>query len=272
VAHGAAAGDLDAVPLVHQGETLGALVVARRFGAPPPVGRQALLEGLARQAAVAVAAVTLTEGLQRSRTRLLTAQEEERNRLRRDLHDGLGPQLTGIALGLDLAVGQVASLDQPTATMLDRLQGEVRVAIDDVRRIARDLRPGPLDEAGLGPALRALGATAARADLEVEVDVPDHLPTPEPRVEVAIYRIAAEALTNVVRHAGARRCTVHLRAGPDLELVVSDDGCGRPADAVEGVGLSSMRDRAEQAGGRWALESVDPHGCRVVATFPGTPT
>lgn len=172
-----------------------------------PERERELVANLARQAAAAVANVRLAEDLRRSRERIITAREEERRRLRNDLHDGLGPQLTGIALGLDV----VADGAPPTsAAAIEQLRGELQDAIVDIRRLVHDLRPPRLDDAGLAGALQEAADRASRTGLAVTVDVATGGAPLPAAVEVAAYRIATEALTNFVRHAAAASCRLSV--------------------------------------------------------------
>lgn len=266
ISHGAAPADVTRIPLVHQGRTMGALVVGKRPGQRDiPKRERTLLEDLASQAAVAAANVVLTEDLRRSRERIVTAREEERQRLRNDLHDGLGPQLTGVALGLDL-VAEGAEADGLGAAA-DRLRVEVEEAIADVRRLVQGLRPPRLDEVGLCGALREVLTRTERSGLRLHADLPEESLTLPAAVEVAVYRIATEAVTNVVRHAHARSCTVSLHVGPDVRLRVTDDGTGWRG-TPEGVGTTSMRERAEELGGSCTIGRTDDGGCVVDARIP----
>jgi signal transduction histidine kinase len=259
------------VPLLHQEERLGRLVVDVPPGRPFTPADGALLEDLARHAAVVVKAVYLDLDLSASRARLVTAREEERRRLRRDLHDGLGPALAAIVLKLD-AVGRVA----PDARdLVAELRTEARSAIEDIRRLVDDLRPPALDEVGLVAAVRQRAASLSRAgeeSLVVEVDGPASPPELAAAVEVAAYRIATEAVTNVVRHAGASRCVVTVSVNGVLEVTVADNG-RRPWDASRvGVGWSSMRDRAAELGGTCEISRRAEGGTLVRAVLPLNPS
>jgi two-component system NarL family sensor kinase len=264
------------LPLEYRGTTVGELVAAPRSGDEQltPADLR-LLHDLARQAGVAAHAVRLTHDLRRSRERLVTAREEERRRLRRDLHDGLGPSLAGIALEIESARGLIDRDPGEAREMLGRLRGEVQEAIADIRRIAYDLRPPTLDELGLVAAVREqaarLGGGNARGDdgLRVTVETPDSLPALPAAVEVAAYRIALEALTNVLRHARASSCVVRITVNGALELEVRDDGAGLNGHPSKSVGLVSMRERAEELGGSLSVESGSgAPGTVVRATLP----
>jgi signal transduction histidine kinase len=260
----------ETLPLVHQGEPVGSLVLGLRPGEAgfSPADRR-LLGDLARQAGVAVSTVRLTADLQRSRERLVTAREEERRRLRRDLHDGLGAQLAGLTVQTGVLRGLICRDPAAAEALAGELRGELRTAIADIRRLVHGLRPPALDELGLVGALQRLAESCGADGLAVEVDVPGALPTLPAAVEVAAYRIVQEALTNVVRHAGARSCRVRLGADAGaLTVEVTDDGTGIAAAVTPGVGLSSMRERAAETGGACEVTAAPDGGTRVLARLP----
>jgi signal transduction histidine kinase len=219
--------------------------------------------------AVAAHAVRLNADLQRSRERLVAAREEERRRLRRDLHDGLGPTLAGIALQLEsaraLATADAAASDR----LLARLVEETRIAIADVRHLVYDLRPPALDEVGLVGALQQQAARFPALDVTIDADI-DAADLPA-AVEVAAYRIATEALTNAARHSSARACRVRIALNGALELEIADDGAGIGPDSRPGVGLASIRERAAELGGTCTFGSGD-RGTVVRAKLPLVPT
>jgi signal transduction histidine kinase len=219
---------------------------------------------------VAVHAVRLTSDLQHSRERLVSTREEERRRLRRDLHDGLGAQLAG----LNIQAGTLRRLipRDPDAAddLVVELREELRSAISDIRRLVYDLRPPALDDLGLIEALRRLAERYGSEDeqLSVLVEAPEDLPNLPAAVEVAVYRIVQEALTNVVRHARAKSCVVRLAVNEDVALEIVDDGVGIPAERSAGVGLSSMRERASELGGSCVVQSVPKGGTQVLVRLP----
>ena len=271
VASGRAVAGTEDWPLLHQGVPVGTLVLGLRPGESTfSAADRRLLSDLARQAGVAVSAVRLTADLQRSRERLVTAREEERRRLRRDLHDGLGAQLAGLTVQTGVLRSLISRDPEAADALAAELRGELRTAIGDVRRLVHDLRPPALDELGLAGALQRL-ADRIGADgtaLRVEVRADDLPPLPA-AVEVAAYRIVQEALTNVVRHAGASRCCVTVAVeGTDLAVTVTDDGTGPTADRVAGVGLASMRERAAETGGTCEMGPGPDGGTRVAARLP----
>jgi signal transduction histidine kinase len=259
----------ETVPLRVGGRELGRLqVAARNPGEPYTDGDRRLLAALAPQVAVVVRALELAEALEAQRDRVVAATRQERQRLRRDLHDGLGPSLSGVSLGLQALQDARAADDQATADqLLARIGEEVTTAVREVRRILDDLRPAVLDATRLPDAIRRHAAVVSSGPLEVSVDAADlpHLP---PAVETAAYRITQEALTNVVRHAGAHHAHVTLDASDAaLTVTVTDDGHGINGGGHDGVGLASMRQRAQALRGTLRVDSGD-HGTTVVATLP----
>jgi len=267
-------GDGVVVPLHHQGELVGRLVVAPRSPHEPLSARDhRLLQDIAHQAGALAHSVRITSALQHSRQRLVTAREEERRRIRRDLHDGLGPSLASQTFQLDAALERLGHDPDGATDLLVALKHHNQQLVADIRRLVHELRPPALDELGVTGALVAHAGQLEHAGrLTIDVDTtPDPLPTLPAAVEVAAYRIAREALTNVVRHAGASRCTVRLEAtGSQLSITVTDDGTGLEQPVRAGVGLTSMRERAEELGGTFQAVPATPTGTRVHATLPIT--
>src|SRR5215212_1285799 len=270
-AYGSPRGEPETLPLVYQREELGRLVLSPRApGEGFSESDRSLLEDLARQAEVAVHAVRLTTDLQHSRERLVATREEERRRLRRDLHDGLGAQLAG----LNVQAGTLRRLiprDPDAADVLVvELRDELRSAIADIRRLVYDLRPPALDDLGLVESLRRLAEHYGSEGEQLRVSVKAHedLPDLPAAVEVAVYRITQEALTNVVRHARARTCVVRLAVNDNVALEIVDDGVGIPEERSAGVGLSSMRERAAELGGSCVVQSIPKGGTQVLVRLP----
>ncbi len=257
------------LPLVYQQQEIGELRVAPRDQreALDPADR-ALLETVVRQAGAALRGVQLTRDLRRSHLELVTSREEERRRLRRDLHDGLGPALASLTLGLDAARNLLDSEPKSVSPLLLELRQQVQAVIKDVRRLVYDLRPPALDELGLVGALREQVGQYEQQGLSVEVRAVESLPPLPAAVEVAAFRIVQEALTNVTRHAKARACRVTLEAAADLNVIIEDDGVGLPATVRPGVGLNSMRERAIELGGRFCIRALDRGGTVVSVTLP----
>lgn len=207
--------------------------------------------------------------MQRARTRLVTAREEERRRLRRDLHDGLGPQLASQTLALDAAGGLIRADPAAADEMLVQLRDQTGDAVAGIRRLVYDLRPPVLDDRGLLAALAEQAARFEHDGLRVTLDLPDVLPALPAALDVALYRIALEAVTNVVRHARASSCDIALRTEPGwIVLLVRDDGRGLPPDHVSGVGCASMRERAAELGDSVTVESRSAYGTGVTARLP----
>ena len=263
-------------PLVYQGETLGSLAVAHRSARDEfrPAER-ALLTAFARQAGVVAHNAALTQALLQSRAVLVETREEERRRIRRDLHDGLGPTLATVSLSLGAAAEHLDD-DTELAALLRDLEAEVLHAIGDIRRLVYDLRPPALDDLGLIGALQGQahhlgvsdqkGHSARGVVIAIEADGSDAgLPS---AVELAAYRVAVEAMTNVVRHAQATRCVVAVERNHQLVIRVEDDGVGLRADTPRGLGLRSMRERVIELGGSLRFEPRTPTGTTVRAAFP----
>jgi signal transduction histidine kinase len=265
------------LPLLHQGEEVGLLLVDDEPGGRLTDPGRALLADLARQAGAAVHGVRLTaslrstaEQLQTARERLVVAGEEERRRLRRNLHDELAPTLAAAGLTAATAADLLGRDADAAARALDRLQRGLTAAVADIRRLVDELRPVLLDEHGLAGAIRERAEELA-PQLRIAVDVPAPLPELPAAVDVAAYRICQEALMNVLKHASATQVRVRLAvAGGSLELEVTDDGVGTvPAVAGgRGVGLTSMRERAEELGGSCTVAGRPGEGSRVAVRLP----
>ncbi|GAA3153103.1 hypothetical protein GCM10010486_18660 [Nonomuraea roseoviolacea subsp. carminata] len=253
----------ESVPLLHRGERVGTLLLGERLRARD----RGLVGELAPHVAVAVHAHRLGADLERSHGRMLAARQEERDRLLYELHDGLGPGLAALALQTDRGRRLVDTDPDKAKKVMSELSQRIRATVEDVRTIVNDLRPPPLDDLGLAGALAELGRGFA-GDLTVEVEVPPDLPALPPPVELAAYRITAEALTNAVRHAMASRCTVTLSATDTLELRVRDDGVGVGAPVRRGFGLASMRRRSEELNGTFELLTGDGPGTHVLVRLP----
>jgi signal transduction histidine kinase len=212
----------------------------------------------------------LAQDLIESRGQTIAAVEEERRRLRRDLHDGLGPRLSGVAFTSDAARNLIRTDPDAAAEMVAQLRADTVAAIEEIRRMVYAMRPPALDELGLVPALRqqAVGLRNRDGDpVAVDVTAPEDLPDLPAAVEVAAYRIVTEALTNVARHSSSASAAVRLeRDAVGLRLEVTDHGT-RNGAWRPGVGLSSMRERAAELGG--TLEAgPGPSGGRVSALLP----
>lgn len=291
---------LSSYSLVHRGEKLGNLLVANRSpGEAFSVSDHRFLDMLVNQTSAIVKSATasidlhrVAEDLRESRERLVLAREEERRRLRRNLHDDLAPRLAALALTASAAETLLQSDPAKTKSILIELQTVIRSTVSDIRRLVHDLRPPALDELGLAGAIQERINDLCRplkpledggsiqqevpAALQFRLHAPDRLPLLPAAVEVAAFRIVTEALVNVVRHANASLCEVTIRLGQALEVEIIDDGQG-VRDKLEstgpgGIGTHSMRERAEELGGYCLIEAVQPRGTRVLAYLPITDT
>jgi signal transduction histidine kinase len=256
-------------PLVVGGATLGALVVGLQPGERRVSPRDDEVLRVVGPAFAQILHVrALSDQLRASRSRVVTAVEDERRRLRRDLHDGLGPTLTGVAYAADAATTSVTTDPDAATAMLTAIQTNARDAIREVRRLVNGLRPPALDELGLVGAVRQQAATLVAADghpLAVEIHA-DPLPVLPAAVEVAAYRIVVEAITNTARHSGTHQAEVDLRfSSGTLHVTVTDPGSARTA-WQPGIGLKSMRERVEQLGGHLHA-APGPSGAVVTASF-----
>ena len=231
--------------------TVGAAVVRHQL-----LDQRADVEGLNRR----------VEDLSMSRRHIVNEREEERVRLRRELHDGLGPSLAAIGLGLRQLQQRTGDGD---GSVVRQLADEVQRAVSEVRRICDGLRPAALNELGLVGALTESIEPLQRFGPRITLTVAD-LPTLAPAVEVAAFRIVMEAVTNAVRHADAQHVQVRVGYDDGVTLHVADDGGGLAEDRVPGVGLRGMSDRADEVGGRLTISSGSPVGTAVHAWLPAT--
>lgn len=263
--------DCLALPAVSAGVLVGRLLVTPRATdsefAPSELR---LLTDLVRHAAPALQALQLTVELRESRQSLVRARAEERRRIQRDLHNGVGPALAG----LRMQIGAVRSLldggaQETAAKTLTEIERQVVDCATEVRNLLVGLRSPLLDSLGLLGALRyqahRLGVDGS---LAIAVDAPDDLPRLPAAVEEATLAIVSEAMTNAARHAIARQCVVTVTVSDGLEVTVSDDGCGIPAEPASGIGLYSMRQRAEEIGGTCHIHRRSGGGTEVRAVFP----
>src|SRR5215212_7331981 len=268
-------------PLTHQGELVGALCLAPRSpGEGFSAADRRLLRDLASQSGAAVHEVQLTgalrsslEDLQRSRERLVEAQEEERRRIQRDLHDGLGPVLASMRLRLEACLDLAERTAVPLSGDLERLYELVGQATGDIRRLVYDLRPPVLDQLGLVPAISQHCERFEReSGIKTELATASELAVPA-AAEVTVLRVVQEALVNVHKHAQASRVEVRLeRQGEWLLVRVTDDGKGflhsANGGAGVGTGLLSMRERAELLGGTLNVENRPEGGTDLLARIP----
>ena len=257
------------LPLVYQQASVGELLVSPRSpGEEFSFADLRLLDDLARQAGIAAHSVALARELQSARERLVATREEERRRLRRDLHDGLGSQLAALHLHAGAVRHLVETEPELARHELDDLRAELREAIASIRELVHGLRPVAIDELGLLTALEERIRRMTSGQLAVAVEFPDQLPPLAAAVEVAIYRIVEEALTNVVSHSGAAHCRVTMHVNDMVNISIEDDGIGLESDQPLGVGQLSMRERAEELGGRFMIETQPGGGTRIDVQIP----
>ncbi|MEU3454254.1 sensor histidine kinase [Micromonospora sp. NPDC006766] len=269
-AHGASAGPVGAplvLPLQRGGTEIGRLVAWARAGERLDGRTRTALVDLAPVVASAASLAATSRALASSRARLAEAREEERRKLRRDLHDGLGPALAGVALGLQAARNLLTVDPEAAGRLLDRLRDETDQRVEEVRDLARGLLPPVLGERGLAPALHELAQRYEGSGLAVRVAAAP-LPLPEP-VATAIYGIVSEAVRNVHRHAGAASCRVRVdRDDSGLTVRIEDDGRGVPPGTPAGIGMRSMRERAEGIGGACIVAPGEGGGTVVTVRLP----
>jgi signal transduction histidine kinase len=255
-------------PLLYKSETVGQLVVVMDDDRQPTSEESSLLGAIARGAGAAAQVVRQAHVLQLAREHLVLAREEERRRLRRNLHDSIGPTLSA----LSLKAGAVRNLIQedPGAAQegMNELRQHIQSVITDIRRVVYDLRPPALDELGIIPAIREQAQQFSTGGLQVLVDAPDEMPPLPAAVEVAAYRIVVEALTNVGRHAHAHQCRIFIGVEDRVNIEVTDDGIGLPVGHRGGVGIASMRERVSELGGSFTIESPPEGGTCVQAMLP----
>jgi signal transduction histidine kinase len=249
-------GRITTLPLMYGQETVGQMVIGQ--GADDralDAAERQLLDNIAQQTGIAAHAVQLSQALQQSRQQIITAREEERRRLRRDLHDGLGPSLAAHTIKVGTAKLLLESNPQTAAAILSDLETGLADSLTDIRRLVYNLRPPALDQLGLVGALRDfIGQCNGKTNITLNVTEP--IPPLPAAVEVAAYRIVQEAVTNVLRHANAAQCDVNIHLGTDLLISIQDNGVGISPDAKHGIGLKSMQERAEELEGQFELCST----------------
>lgn len=269
-ASGSETTDLVSFPLVYQGETIGRLEVARR--APREEFSEAdrrLIENIAYQAGAAAQTVRLNAELIHSRAQIVNEREDERLRIRRDLHDELGPLLAAQGLKLSAARQVIRTKPNKAESLVDEVIRQSQQTVADVRRLVHGLRPPVLDQLGLVEAIRDLARTHGGGPaLEISTP-PEGLPRLSAAAEVNAYRIVLEAWNNTARHARASRCRVQFMVEQNMLVIsIEDDGIGMPKEYRAGVGLRSVRARAEEIGGSIRIDEVQPHGTRITARLP----
>ncbi|WP_181444464.1 sensor histidine kinase [Bacillus sp. 03113] len=275
-------------PVIHKGEELAVLVISPRYPQETfSKADQNLLQLLIRQAVVIIKSLKhdlevrmLNESLQESRERLVIAREEERRRLRRNLHDDLAPRLAALALNAGTAEDLIKENPEKAVAMLSDVRNVIRKSVSDIRRLVHDLRPPALDELGIVGAIKErindIKPKNIAHEHRIEFEFfPAELPILPAAVEVAAFRIVTEALVNVVKHSQGTKCQIIIYVNEQhetLELEIIDNGIGIPVSSVtlkNGIGLHSMKERAYELGGEWKIERLE-NGTRVCASLPIT--
>lgn len=256
------------VPIIYLNKPIGTLRAAARSASQSlSASDVVLLNDVAQQVGIAVRAAQLTADLQGTRERLVIAREEERRRIRNDLHDGLAPTLASLQLQLGAVCKLMRSNPDQAETMASELSEDLRTATAEIRQLVYQLRPPMLDELGLVGAIKAF--SFHDSPVSVDVHAPQPLPHISAAVEVAVYRIVREAIHNVGKHADATTCVVCIDlADGCLHLSVTDNGTDAPERFAGGVGVSSMKERAAELGGSFAIHAASAGGTQVVAQFP----
>ena len=262
---GRAEGPTTALPLVYQGRPVGELVVSARPGERLADLDRRTLEQVGHYVAVAAEAVRVGEDLRRAQRALQDAQAEERRRIRRDLHDGVGPTLASIHLRLLAHRRRL-----PDELSVDDIVDQTSDAIREVRRIVEGLQPSVLEDFGLVPALQILAADTREASgIDVTIDTDSDLSDIPAHIATTSYRVVAEGLANVVRHSQGRTCSIHLtQADHHLNIAIEDDGCGFDTTSSAGMGLRSIANRAMAAGGDAWISSTAGVGTRIAVRLP----
>lgn len=274
----AGSGQVTVHDLMFRDTMVGRLVVTARPGTRLRGAELRILSDLARPVAAVVHAMSVTDELQRSRRELVTAREAERRKVRRNLHDGLGPALAAVRMKLDSAAMLLDTKPDAAKAVIDQLGADIRSTISEIRRLVYDLQPPELDEIGLLASISEQarsfsGPLEGGQMLHVEFLAPESLGTLPAAVEVAAYRIVCEALANVARHSSASLCRVELSVSdvPAIVITIDDDGIGLPDDLTRGVGTLSMLERSVELGGTLRVDTSPLGGTRVAASLPVFP-
>ncbi|MEM7738141.1 MAG: histidine kinase [Deinococcota bacterium] len=262
--------DIISLPLTHELEHLGTLRLARRAeGETFTANEKMLLTTIAQQVSVIAHNYKLSQALQASREQLVIGREEERRRIRRDLHDGLGPTLASTALQLETVQDLIYSKPDESVTVLKTIEEKMTATLAEVRSLVHDLYPTAIDQLGLQEALRTELSSFEHDDLSIGFNVTGNLENLPAATEVASYRIIMEAVHNIVKHAKASQAEIRMKSqSMNLHIHICDDGVGLAAPTADGLGLQSIRERAEELGG--SVEFVDGQrgGTCVLVSLP----
>ena len=255
-----------AVEVRHRGGLLGALTATSHANDPIDTGRTELMRDLAAQAGIVLRNVRLIEELRASRQRLVAAQDEERRRLERNIHDGAQQQLVALGVKLRLADSLLERDAAKAHEMIAQLQTETQTAIDDLRDLARGIYPPLLADRGLEA---ALAAQAQKSPTPVAVEA-HRVGRYDQDIEAAVYFSCLEALQNIAKYAAASSASIRLaQRNGSLEFTVTDDGAGfDPGTVTLGSGLLGMTDRIDSIGGELTIESAPGDGTTVRGSVP----
>jgi len=259
------------VELDQHGEVVGRLVVGWEYGPMLRARDEHVLTELVGPLALAVGWVRLTADLRRTSVAVVSARDEERRRLWRDLHDGLGPALYSVSMGLRTQLRRIDRGDADDVMVLrqaiERLAQDVDSISSDLRRIVRDLAPAALEQLGLVGAVEQF-ARGCESQIDIHTTLPSERVVLPAAVELASYRIVMEGVTNVLRHARAGQCWLTITTGDTVEIDIVDDGIGINGHAHDGFGIPSIRERAEELGGSAEFRPNHPSGTHVHACLP----
>lgn len=257
-------------PLIYQNKAVGSLIVGTRTPEQPFTNADMrLLETISWQVAALAHILLLNADLQRSREHLVQVADRERQRLQRDLHDGLGTELSAQMLKIGTAKAHIHQNPDRADELLTDVEHKLIGAVGEVRRLIHNLRPPVLDQLGLIKSIELFIEDYRQRDFEITLFTPAQMPRLSPVIEIATYRIIQEAVTNVVKHAQATHCTVQLELNDSLKICVSDNGIGIPTSYTQGVGMGSIQERAEELGGSvHILQPDNGTGTVIQATLP----
>lgn len=252
---------LEVIPLIFQKERIGTVII----GSHDPFTKKdkKLLPDLAHHVSMAVYAHLITQEIVSSRNQILFAREEERRKLRKELHDGVGPTLATIKL-----LAEAAQYSTNPYELLEQIQFQTQNALSTIREIVEALRPSEIDQLGLCHALEKFIHQIETAGIQAEFVVPDSFPKLPAAVEIALYRITQEAVHNVIKHSASNYCLVNLEVNDYVILRIQDNGKGFTIPVAKGVGLDSMQERAVENGGTLEVQSVLNQGTSITAKFP----
>jgi PAS domain S-box-containing protein len=251
-------------PVSVEGRVWGALIAGTDSPLPLPAGAETRLARFAELIATAISNASARSELVASRARIVAAGDDARRRVERNLHDGAQQRLVMLGLELDALRTSIPNEMEEIRAALRHIEGSIEAVLDDIREVSHGLHPALLSQGGLGPSLRAL-ARESPIPVEVEIDLEQR---PPESIEIAVYYVVSEALTNAAKHAHASRCSVTVTDSGDLlRATIRDDGDGG-AEASAGSGLIGLIDRVEALGGRFALDSPRGHGTSIAIELP----